>query len=130
MTMGRDRLPPAFLSFALDGNREREHETTLLGKNEHRDPRRSRKGRRSRRSSLRAKKAILSCLIESDSSKCVARKIDIAEATVKVHVKAIMRKIEVPEPDSGNDLGNEPWISGASGKQPRAERPSMQAEVS
>src|SRR6266436_569703 len=40
-------------------------------------------------------KSILRCLIEGDSNKCVARKIDIAEATVKVHVKAILRKIRV-----------------------------------
>ena len=38
---------------------------------------------------------ILRCIIEGDSNKCVARKIDIAEATVKVHVKAILRKIRV-----------------------------------
>src|SRR5258705_11591404 len=41
------------------------------------------------------KKSILRCLIEGDSNKCIARKIDIAEATVKVHVKAILRKIRV-----------------------------------
>jgi DNA-binding NarL/FixJ family response regulator len=40
-------------------------------------------------------KAILRCPIEGDSNKCIARKIDIAEATVKVHVKAILRKIRV-----------------------------------
>jgi hypothetical protein len=34
-------------------------------------------------------------LIEGDSNKCILRKIDIAEATVKVHVKAILRKIRV-----------------------------------
>jgi DNA-binding NarL/FixJ family response regulator len=38
---------------------------------------------------------ILHCLIEGGSNKCIARKIDIAEATVKVHVKAILRKIRV-----------------------------------
>jgi two-component system nitrate/nitrite response regulator NarL len=38
---------------------------------------------------------ILQCLIEGDSNKSIARKIDIAEATVKVHVKAILRKIRV-----------------------------------
>lgn len=38
---------------------------------------------------------ILNCLIEGDSNKCIARKLDIAEATVKVHVKAILRKIRV-----------------------------------
>jgi len=40
-------------------------------------------------------KSILRCLIEGDSNKCIARKIDIAEATVKAHVKAILRKIGV-----------------------------------
>lgn len=38
---------------------------------------------------------ILNCLIEGDSNKCIARKLAIAEATVKVHVKAILRKIRV-----------------------------------
>ena len=41
------------------------------------------------------KKSILRCLVEGDSNKSIARKIDIAEATVKVHVKAILRKIRV-----------------------------------
>lgn len=36
--------------------------------------------------------AILRCLINGNSNKCIARKIDIAEATVKVHVKRILRK--------------------------------------
>ncbi|MGY4478414.1 LuxR C-terminal-related transcriptional regulator [Bradyrhizobium sp. USDA 3364] len=39
--------------------------------------------------------SILQCLIEGDSNKCIARKINIAEATVKVHIKAILRKIRV-----------------------------------
>ena len=34
-------------------------------------------------------------LIEGDTNKCIARKMDITEATVKVHVKAILRKIRV-----------------------------------
>jgi DNA-binding NarL/FixJ family response regulator len=38
---------------------------------------------------------ILNCLVDGDSNKVIARKIDIAEATVKVHVKAILRKIQV-----------------------------------
>ncbi|WLA67674.1 LuxR C-terminal-related transcriptional regulator [Bradyrhizobium diazoefficiens] len=91
--MGETVFPPAFLSFALDANRERELETAEPGECEHAilaaadetilpqlSPR---------------EKAILSCLIEGDSNKCVARKINIAEATVKVHVKAILRKIRV-----------------------------------
>jgi DNA-binding CsgD family transcriptional regulator len=40
-------------------------------------------------------KSILSCLIEGDSNKVIARKMSIAEATVKVHVKAILRRIHV-----------------------------------
>jgi DNA-binding NarL/FixJ family response regulator len=40
-------------------------------------------------------RAILRCLTEGDSNKSIARKIDIAEATVKVHIKAILRKIRV-----------------------------------
>jgi two-component system, NarL family, nitrate/nitrite response regulator NarL len=39
--------------------------------------------------------SILRCLIKGDSNKSIARKTDIAEATVKVHVKAILRKIRV-----------------------------------
>lgn len=36
---------------------------------------------------------ILRCLMEGASNKLIARKFDITEATVKVHVKAILRKI-------------------------------------
>jgi two-component system nitrate/nitrite response regulator NarL len=39
--------------------------------------------------------AILGCLAEGDSNKAIARKMVMAEATVKVHVKAILRKIRV-----------------------------------
>lgn len=38
---------------------------------------------------------ILDCLAEGESNKQIARKLDIAEATVKVHVKAILRKMRV-----------------------------------
>jgi two-component system nitrate/nitrite response regulator NarL len=37
---------------------------------------------------------ILRCLMDGDSNKVIARKCDIAEATVKVHVKTILRKIK------------------------------------
>ena len=40
-------------------------------------------------------RTILGCLLEGDSNKTIARKMAIAEATVKVHVKAILRKIRV-----------------------------------
>jgi two-component system nitrate/nitrite response regulator NarL len=39
--------------------------------------------------------SILRCLIEGNSNKAIARKMKIADATVKVHVKAILRKIRV-----------------------------------
>jgi two-component system, NarL family, nitrate/nitrite response regulator NarL len=39
--------------------------------------------------------AILRCLIEGDSNKVIARKMKIADATVKVHIKTILRKIGV-----------------------------------
>jgi two-component system nitrate/nitrite response regulator NarL len=40
-------------------------------------------------------KLILRCLLSGDTNKTIARKIAIAEATVKVHVKLILRKIQV-----------------------------------
>jgi two-component system, NarL family, nitrate/nitrite response regulator NarL len=40
-------------------------------------------------------RSILACLIQGDSNKTIARKMAITEATVKVHVKAILRKIRV-----------------------------------
>jgi DNA-binding NarL/FixJ family response regulator len=38
---------------------------------------------------------ILHYLVGGDSNKVIARKIDIADATVRVHIKAILRKIRV-----------------------------------
>jgi len=40
-------------------------------------------------------RSILRCLVQGDSNKIIARKMAMAEATVKVHVKAILRKIRV-----------------------------------
>ncbi len=39
--------------------------------------------------------SILRCLVQGDSNKAIARKMAMAEATAKVHVKAILRKIRV-----------------------------------
>lgn len=83
---------------------------------------------------------ILRRLIEGESNKAIAREIDIAEATVKVHVKAILRKIRVRNrtqaavwamnhgmltpassrpirisQTSGLGEGHEPWFSAALG---------------
>ncbi len=38
---------------------------------------------------------ILRCLMEGDCNKVIARKLDITESTVKVHVKAVLRKLGV-----------------------------------
>lgn len=38
---------------------------------------------------------ILECLVEGCANKMIARRLDIAEATVKVHIKGLLRKINV-----------------------------------
>ncbi|MGF9764816.1 response regulator transcription factor [Microvirga sp. 0TCS3.31] len=38
---------------------------------------------------------ILNCLMQGEPNKVIARKLEITEATIKVHLKAIMRKIGV-----------------------------------
>jgi DNA-binding NarL/FixJ family response regulator len=76
MMMGETIFPPAFLSSVLVAESDHLGDAIV--------PQLSPR-----------EKSILHCLIEGDSNKCIARKIDIAEATVKVHVKAILRKIRV-----------------------------------
>ena len=38
---------------------------------------------------------ILRCLVNGEANKAIARRLDIAEATVKIHVKGVLRKISV-----------------------------------
>jgi two-component system, NarL family, nitrate/nitrite response regulator NarL len=38
---------------------------------------------------------VLQCLTRGDSNKVISRELDITEATVKIHIKAIMRKLKV-----------------------------------
>ena len=38
---------------------------------------------------------VLGCLMAGYSNKVIARELDVCEATVKVHVKAILRKLDV-----------------------------------
>src|SRR5712671_4584904 len=91
--MGETVFPPAFLSFVLDpegdprgeaASRDENNQEILIRNENTLAPQLSTR-----------EKSILRCLIEGDSNKCIARKIGIAEATVKVHVKAILRKIRV-----------------------------------
>ncbi|HMF49929.1 MAG TPA: response regulator transcription factor, partial [Candidatus Saccharimonadales bacterium] len=91
--MGETIFPPAFLSYVLETEShhmlkatpsDRTDEAILVTAEDVITPQLSPR-----------ENSILRCLIEGDSNKCIARKIDIAEATVKVHVKAILRKIRV-----------------------------------
>ncbi len=38
---------------------------------------------------------ILQCLVQGDSNKLIANRLSITEATVKVHMKSLLRKINV-----------------------------------
>ena len=91
--MGETVFPPAFLSLVLDPEgdrfgqaapRDENDQAILVGTENTLAPQLSTR-----------EKSILRCLIEGGSNKCIARKMDITEATVKVHVKAILRKIRV-----------------------------------
>jgi two-component system nitrate/nitrite response regulator NarL len=91
--MGETVLPPAFLSYVFgaegrqlrnDSPSDDDKQTILVTGIDGPAPLLSPRER-----------LILRCLIEGGSNKCIARKMDIAEATVKVHVKAILRKIRV-----------------------------------
>jgi len=91
--MGETIFPPAFLSLILDSENnhvleaapsDEDGDAILVTNEDMIAPQLSPR-----------EKSILCCLIEGDSNKCIARKIGIAEATVKVHVKAILRKIRV-----------------------------------
>ena len=91
--MGETIFPQAFLSFIIDANRPhlveaaatvRNLEPIVVATEDATAPPLSPQ-----------EKVILRCLIEGDSNKSIARKIDVTEATVKVHVKALLRKIRV-----------------------------------
>jgi len=101
VTMGEAVVPPALLSYFIgpeegrstdrkhnennDANAaEDDSEAMLVAEADDRAPQLSRRER-----------VIVRCLIEGDSNKSIARKLEISEATVKVHVKAILRKIRV-----------------------------------
>jgi len=90
VAMGGTVFPPAFLSFALDTKSDHGTKAALPDGAIFVTPEDTVAPQLSPR-----EQSILRCLIEGDSNKIIARKIDIAEATVKVHVKAILRKIRV-----------------------------------
>ena len=113
--MGETVLPPAFLSHILGlhgsqagqpSHHEQESNAIFVAGDNAIEPRLSPR-----------EKLIVRCLVEGDSNKSIARKMDIAEATVKVHVKAILRKIRVQNRTQaaiwGMNNGWQPPTSGA-----------------
>ncbi|WP_407120047.1 LuxR C-terminal-related transcriptional regulator [Bradyrhizobium sp. STM 3561] len=87
--MGETMFPSAFLPLALnlkggDNDRATARKDLTVSPDE-----------RSAQQLSPRQKTILRCVVEGESNKSIARKIDIAESTVKVHVKAILRKIGV-----------------------------------
>jgi DNA-binding NarL/FixJ family response regulator len=90
--MGETIFPPAFMSSILD--HEGDHFAKVEPRNGNDRAIAFTTDRITQQLSPR-EKSIMQCLIAGDSNKSIARKIDIAEATVKVHVKAILRKIRV-----------------------------------
>jgi DNA-binding NarL/FixJ family response regulator len=91
--MGETVFPPAFLTFAFDSEAEQASEPCAPAENRETIPVSAEEATGPQLSPR--EKLILNCLVEGDSNKCIARKVDITEATVKVHVKAILRKIRV-----------------------------------
>jgi two-component system nitrate/nitrite response regulator NarL len=90
--MGEAVFPPAFLVSALDTQTDRRRNAARA----HEDVGIIPASEDTEAPPLSPRElAILRCLISGSSNKSIARKIDIAEATVKVHVKAILRKIRV-----------------------------------
>ncbi len=86
--MGETVFPPVFPPFAVNSKREHDnnesdaHNGVTVAPDQQNAPQLSPR-----------EKLILRCLVEGDSNKRIARRIDIAEGTVKVHIKAILRKI-------------------------------------
>jgi two-component system nitrate/nitrite response regulator NarL len=91
--MGETIVPAACLSFVLDAGDDRFSEMVPRGEEDQAPLVRTENPTTPQLSPR--ERSILRCLIEGDSNKCIARKIDIAEATVKAHVQAILRKIRV-----------------------------------
>jgi DNA-binding NarL/FixJ family response regulator len=91
--MGETSVPSAFLSFIIDANRPHLVEAAASDRN----------GEKIAFSTEDTtapllspqEKLILRCITEGASNKHIARKIDVTEATVKVHVKSILCKIRV-----------------------------------
>jgi DNA-binding NarL/FixJ family response regulator len=93
MMMGETIFPPAVLSFVLDLDGATLGEAAPPDENNQEMLIRTKNTLAPQLSTRQ--KLILRCLIEGHSNKCIARKIDISDETVKVHIKAILQKIRV-----------------------------------
>jgi len=113
--MGETVFPPAFLPLALDPKSEHDNRTSM--RDGHNGVSVTPDERIAPQLSPR-EKLILRCLVEGDSNKLIARKIDIAEGTVKVHIKAILRKIGVHNRTQAAIWGIEQPIA----REPRSEQ--------
>lgn len=56
---------------------------------------------------------ILECLLEGESNKLIARRLDITESTVKIHMKSLLRKINVQNRTQAAIWAIEAGFSGA-----------------
>ena len=92
--LGQTVFPPEVLSLIQDQDAYREQRPVLPQAELHLRQPLEAGGAYAPMLSVR-EKSILRCLIEGEPNKVIARKIKIAEATVKVHVKTILRKIRV-----------------------------------
>ncbi len=90
--LGETILPPELLS--LIGDRKLDGDDPIIDDDGHWEAR-APSGERSVPQLSARERCILRCMVDGDPNKVIARKIEIAEATVKVHVKAILRKIRV-----------------------------------
>lgn len=89
--LGETILPPQLLAVIGSHRRDLDDSSTIIQK----VPRSPSQPTDSTPPLSVREKCILRCMADGDSNKLIARKIEIAEATVKVHVKAILRKIRV-----------------------------------
>jgi DNA-binding NarL/FixJ family response regulator len=101
--LGETILPPALLSYLSDqeqvrrlGNNDRSSQLSHISNDELPDYANGEEADPHNLPNLSPRESkILQHLAEGDSNKIIARKMGITEATVKVHVKAILRKIRV-----------------------------------
>ena len=94
VTLGQTILPAEILTFIQDREAYREYDASTRATGFVLKVALEAEGHYTPLLSIR-EKCILRCLIEGEPNKSIARKINIAEATVKVHVKTILRKIRV-----------------------------------